>query len=138
MDDPIAREQFKERIRGRFREHRFRGDPRARARGGMVGGLILAGIGLLLLLQNLGIPFFDDLEKFWPVILIIVGTVHAARSFSFGGRIWGAGLIMAGMLFLLRNFEIIHVNLWRFVWPGILILIGLAMLARGLDRHAWG
>src|ERR1700733_13064188 len=48
--------------------------------GGVIGGIVLAGIGVVLLLQNLGIPFFQDLERYWPVILILVGVAQASRS----------------------------------------------------------
>jgi len=106
--------------------------------GGLVGGIILAGIGLLLLLQNLGIPYFEDLEKYWPVILIVVGAAQAARSWGVGGKVWGAAVIAVGIVFLLRNFDVIHGNIWQFVWPGVLILVGLAMLTRNLDRHPYG
>lgn len=118
--------------RARWNRDRFR------AHGGLVGGVILAGIGVLLLLQNLGIPYFDDLERYWPVILIVVGIAHAARSIGMGGRIWGAAVFLAGLLFLLNNFNIIRGDVWRFVWPGVLILIGLGMLARSIDRHMSG
>lgn len=37
------------------------------------GGVVLILIGLLLLLQNLGILQWGSLWKFWPVILIAVG-----------------------------------------------------------------
>jgi predicted membrane protein len=100
-----------------------------------VGGVILASIGVLLLLQNLGIPYFDDLERFWPVILIVVGVGHAARSMGTGGKVWGGVVTMAGVLFLLNNFGVIHGNLWRFVWPAMLIMIGVGMLARSVDRY---
>jgi predicted membrane protein len=115
-------------VRERWRRSRHRG------RGGVVGGVILAGIGVLLLLQNLNIPFFDDLERFWPVILIVVGGAHAARSMGKGGRVWGGVIIAVGILFLLSNFGVIHGD-WRLLWPGILILIGLGMLARAVDRQ---
>ncbi len=108
---------------------------RNRGHGGVVGGVVLAGIGALLLLQNLGIPYFDDLERYWPVILIVVGGAQAARSMGMGGRVWGAVVAFAGILFLLNNFDVIHGNLWRFVWPGIMIMIGLGMLARSFDRY---
>jgi Cell wall-active antibiotics response 4TMS YvqF/Domain of unknown function (DUF5668) len=106
--------------------------------GGLIGGIILAGIGVVLLLQNLGIPGFEDLEKYWPVILIIIGITQAARSMGMGGRIWGGAVFAAGVIFLLNNFGIIHGDVWRFLWPGILILIGLGMLARSIDRHTGG
>jgi predicted membrane protein len=108
---------------------------RNRGHGGLVGGVILAGIGVLLLLQNLGIPYFDDLERYWPIILIVVGVAHAARSMGMGGRVWGGVVTMAGIIFLLNNFGVIHGDVWRFVWPAMLIMIGLAMLARSIDRH---
>ena len=103
--------------------------------GGLVGGVILAGIGVLLLLQNLGIPYFEDLERYWPVILIVVGLAQAARSMGMGGRVWGGAVFIVGIIFLLNNFGVIHGNIWRFLWPGILILVGLGMLARTIDRQ---
>jgi predicted membrane protein len=119
-------------VRERWRRHRHHGH------GGMVGGVILAGIGVLLLLQNLGIPFFEDLERYWPVILIVVGVAAAARSIGMGGRVWGGAVFAVGVIFLLSNFGVIHGNMWRFLWPGILIIIGLGMLARTIDRQSYG
>jgi len=118
--------------RGRWNRDRYR------AHGGLVGGVILAGIGVALLLQNLGIPYFEDLERYWPVILIVVGIAHGARSGTMGGRIWGGAVFLVGVIFLLNNLGIIHGDMWRFVWPGILIIIGLGMLARSIDRHTSG
>jgi predicted membrane protein len=103
-----------------------------------VGGVILAGIGVVLLLQNLGIPYFEDLERYWPVILIVVGIAQAARSMGIGGKIWGGAIVAVGVIFLLNNLGLIHGNVWRLLWPGILIVVGLGMLARAIDRHTYG
>ena len=111
---------------------------RFRSHGGLVGGIILAGIGVVLLLQNLGIPYFDDLERYWPVILIAVGVAQAARSMGMGGKVWGGAVAAVGIVFLLSNFGIIHGNVWRFLWPGVLIMVGLAMLARSIDQQNYG
>ena len=121
--DPYVRERWRNRHRGH---------------GGMVGGVILAGIGVLLLLQNLGIPYFEDLERYWPVILIVVGVAQAARSMGMGGRVWGGAVFIVGVFFLLHNFGVIHGNIWRFLWPGILIMIGVGMLAKTIDRQSYG
>ena len=118
-------------VRERWRRHRFHGH------GGLVGGVVLAGIGVLLLLQNLNIPGFDDLEKYWPVILIVVGIAQAARSMGMGGRVWGGAISLVGVVFLLQNFGIIRHDIWRFLWPGVLIMVGLAMLARAIDRQSY-
>jgi len=40
------------------------------ARGGMVSGIILTGIGVLFLLQNFG---FLEFSHSWPLILIVIG-----------------------------------------------------------------
>jgi predicted membrane protein len=120
-----------DRRRWRMEHHRFHGH------GGLIGGVILAGIGVLLLLQNLNIPGFDDLERYWPVILIVVGIAQASRSMGMGGRVWGGAIFMVGVIFLLQNFGIIQHDIWRFLWPGILILVGLGMLARTIDRHTY-
>lgn len=120
-----------------FVRDRWRNNPHRR-HGGLVGGVILAGIGVLLLLQNLGIPYFEDLERYWPVILIVVGLAQAARSIGAGGKVWGGAVFIVGIIFLLNNFGVIHGDIWRFLWPGILILAGLGMLARTLDREAGG
>jgi predicted membrane protein len=114
------------------------GGNRMRGHGGLVGGVILAMVGLFLLLQNLGIPYFDDLERYWPLIMIVGGGLKAARSMDMSGRIWGGMVVLAGIVFLLNNFGLIHGDVWRFIWPGALIVIGLGMLARSIDRNNSG
>jgi predicted membrane protein len=117
-------------VRERWRRARHHGH------GGVIGGVILAGIGVLLLLQNLGVPYFEDWERYWPAILIVVGIVQASKSTGMGGRVWGWAVFAVGLIFLLNNFGFIHGDIWRF-WPGILILMGLGMLARTIDRHSF-
>ena len=45
-------------------------------RGGITGPLILIGLGVLFLLQNLGFPLGigEMISRFWPVILILIGV----------------------------------------------------------------
>jgi len=50
------------------------------ARGMLIGGLIVAGIGVFFLLRNLGI--IPDIGRMWPVIPIIVGVAMVIGSFS--------------------------------------------------------
>lgn len=120
-----------DRRRWRMERHRLHGH------GGLLGGVILAGIGVLLLLQNLNIPGFDDLERYWPVILIVVGIAQLSRSMGMGGKVWGGVVFLVGVVFLLQNFGIIQHDVWRFLWPGVLIVVGLGMLARAIDRHTY-
>ena len=54
------------------------------AQGGCVGGMpigaiILIALGVLLLLDNLGVLSFRWTEEFWPIVLIVVGIWLALR-----------------------------------------------------------
>lgn len=137
--DKFARRMAKwEDLRARREARAARG---VRLHGGFGGafiGLILAGIGVLLLLQNLGIIEVEDLWDYWPVILIVFGLSRVFNSWGAGGRIWGALIAAAGGLFLLRNLGLIHANLWGLFWPAILIAVGLGMLLRAFDYGGQG
>jgi predicted membrane protein len=140
-------EQYAERLRqeihSRFRE---RMDGRCRRRSGRFGlfaGVFFIVFGILFLLQNLGVPYFDRVWDFWPVILIVLGLGRIARGWGFGGRllggalIGGGALIAAGTVFLLHNFHLIHGNVWNFLWPVILICVGLGMLVGTIQRRRY-
>ena len=40
-----------------------------------VGEALLIGLGALFLLDNFGIPVFESISRFWPVILILIGLL---------------------------------------------------------------
>jgi hypothetical protein len=43
--------------------------------GAPIGAALLIGMGVLFLLDNLGLPVFHHVGKFWPVLLIVVGVI---------------------------------------------------------------
>jgi TM2 domain-containing membrane protein YozV len=49
-----------------------------------VGAALLIGLGVLFLLDNLGIPVFPQIDKFWPVLLIVVGVLLLRRRLGGG------------------------------------------------------
>ena len=49
-----------------------------------VGAAILIGLGVLFLLDNLGIPVFHHIGRFWPVLLIVVGLLLLKRRVGAG------------------------------------------------------
>ena len=105
------------------------------ASGGLVVGLILAGIGGVLLLQNLEIIPDRDLWDFWPVIFIVAGISRGVSAYSLTGRIWGGIVALAGVLFLAGTLGFIHRNMLTLFWPAVLILAGGVMLVRALERN---
>jgi hypothetical protein len=48
----------------------------------LVIGLAIAGIGVLLILERLGIANAMEVLKFWPIVLVLFGASVAAQSFQ--------------------------------------------------------
>lgn len=48
---------------------------------------------------------------------------------------WGSILILAGILLLLDNLEIIEVSFWRLFWPLLIILLGLWIVWGAMSRR---
>jgi len=104
------------------------------AMGGLVVGILITTVGVLFLLQNLGIPFFDNIWDFWPVILIMLGLSRAASSYGWGGRVWGGMLVLIGGCLLLGNLNIFYFR-WSQFWPVIVVAVGISMLVKNLERQ---
>jgi hypothetical protein len=101
--------------------------------GGLIIGLAVIAVGVLFLLRNVGVLYFDDIWQYWPVILIVVGLSKLANTHS-ASQVT-SGLIIGGIgtVFLLRNLGYIYGNIWEYVWPGILIAVGLSILVKHLE-----
>jgi hypothetical protein len=84
---------------------------------GITGGIILIGIGII---------FLANIE-FFPAILVVIGLAGLPESVAQKG-FW-AGIQSAVWLI-----GIAVLFVYDIFWPGILILIGLSMLAGGLVR----
>jgi len=71
--------------------------------GAILLGLILIAIGGLVLLANMNIlPFDLDLGHWWPLILVVLGFVHLWNNrniFDFSGLF----LILLGVVFLMAT-----------------------------------
>jgi len=94
---------------------------------GIIPALIVIGIGVLFLLNNLNIFFIHDVWRFWPVILIAVGLVKLVDSPLSNARITGGILVGVGALFLADNLGFLNLT-WESFWPLALIGAGLLML----------
>jgi hypothetical protein len=49
-----------------------------------IGAALLIGLGALFLMDNLGIPVFRNIGKYWPVLLIVIGVVLLQRRLGSG------------------------------------------------------
>lgn len=97
------------------------------------GALVLIGLGVLFLLQNMGIPFLS-VDRLWPLGLIFLGGWIYYRRRLTGGcynrSIAGpAILVTIGVLSLIDN---LNGPGWGHTWPIILLVLGiLKLMERG-------
>lgn len=101
--------------------------PDAGAAERLVPALVLIGIGLFFLLNNLHIFGFRELFQYWPALLVAFGMVKLVDSDETGGRVVGGFLVGAGGLLLASNLGYLDIRK-RDMWPLFLIGIGLWML----------
>lgn len=96
---------------------------------GVVFSLAIIAIGVLFLLDNMGIMRLHEVARYWPVILIALGAVRMVDSHGSASLVFGGILAGLGCLLLLNNLQILYFD-WRFFWPAVLIGIGILMLIR--------
>jgi hypothetical protein len=94
---------------------------------GILPALIVIGVGVLFLLNNLNIFFMHDIWRFWPVLLIAAGLAKMVDSPYNNGKLVGGVLIGVGGLFLADTLGFLNLS-WADFWPLVLIGAGLLML----------
>jgi predicted membrane protein len=99
--------------------------------GQVVLGVLVIGMGLLFLLDNLGFVDMHRAFSFWPMLFVIVGTVKLCDTRSQGGTLLGAALVGVGILMMLDRLDIIDFSV-RTLWPLILIGLGGFLVAKAL------
>lgn len=97
----------------------------------VVLGLLVIAMGLLFLLDNLGLVDMHRAFSFWPMVFVIVGTVKLCDTRTQGGTLLGAGLVGIGILLMLDRMDIIDFS-WRTVWPLVLIGLGGFLVAKAV------
>ena len=131
------KDDITKRVHDRINDRMQRRFERRRRYGSGVGGMVIGGliviIGLLILLDNMGIVRVHDVWRYWPVLLIVFGVSRILESRAPAGYIWGGVVTLAGALLLLDNLDIIVFD-FNLVWPLLLIAFGLSMLLRSMDR----
>jgi hypothetical protein len=91
----------------------------------MVLGILVIALGLLFLLDNLGIVDFRRALAFWPLAFIVGGVVKLFDTRSRNGYVVGVVLIAVGATMMLNRLGLFYFD-WHTMWP--LVMIGLGGL----------
>ena len=88
-------------------------------------------VGLLFLLDNLGVIAFRHAFTYWPLALIAAGVALVFGDDNHGGRKGGTILIVVGGVLLLQRLGLMDIG-WRIVWPLVMIAAGAMIVFRTL------
>ena len=102
-----------------------------------IGGVIIIAVGVVFLLGNFG---FHLPPHWWAVLLLIPAAgllVTAIRFYRVDGNFTGRamGPTIGGGILLAMALAIFFGLNWGLFWPIVLIVVGLAIVAR---RSGWG
>ena len=102
-----------------------------RASSQVVLGLLVVGMGVLFLLDNLDILNFRHAIGFWPLVFIVAGCAALFGNGPRSGNYMGGVLIAIGVLMILGRLGFFYVS-WGTVWPLVMIALGGLVLYRSL------
>jgi predicted membrane protein len=94
-------------------------------------GMVVIGLGLLFLLDNLGFLDFEYTLHFLPMLLAVFGVLKIVQARSTQGVAVGALMVVGGTLLTLRSLGFLFIS-WRTLWPLILIAVGAGVVYRSV------
>ncbi len=99
-------------------------------RPGLWPGLLLVSVGGGLLARELGLlPAHVRLVDFWPLLLVCFGISNLFRGRGFFGALFALAFVAFGGFLLASNLGFLAFR-FAHLWPGLLVLLGVAFLIR--------
>jgi hypothetical protein len=131
---PVYSDWREQRRAERMTRHEARWHRHAGRPYGWFGGVVLIVLGVVFLLQNMGIPF---LTNWWALFILIPAFwayVSAWDIYQDNGQLTrrGTGSLTMGILLTLLAFVFLFDLTIGIYWPVLLILGGLVLLVTGL------
>ncbi len=100
----------------------------------LIFGVIILAIGALFLLDNItGAVDLGFVSDWWPTLIILVGVWRLIAN-KFRKLFMPLLLIVIGAILQLWKFADFNLD-FSVIWPAILVIVGIAILAGGLRRH---
>lgn len=104
---------------------------------GLMWGIIIIGVGLVFLLDQMGVASADEVFRFfWPAVFLFFG-IEGIVTGNGAGKFWGTMLTLTGILFLFNALHLMHVT-FAVVWPMLIIFWGVSVLLQTMGlKPAW-
>jgi predicted membrane protein len=102
--------------------------------GTLIVGVVLVVLGVLFLLEQTGsVDAGNLIGDWWPLIIVAVGLVQLAeRPRSPVGPLI---VIAFGGILLLTQLDLVSPEVWNYLWPIFLVIVGLVILLRLPGRN---
>ncbi len=94
--------------------------------------ILLGGLFLLDQMEKLDAGFF--ISRYWPLVLVFAGIWHLVSN-GFRNPAGGLLLIVVGSVLMLGKLEILGKSVWHYVWPLLIILVGLWIVFGAFGRR---
>lgn len=99
----------------------------------LIIGLIVITLGVLYMLENLGIIEAQNYIKFWPVLIVLYGTSRIIQCETVPQKMWGVFWVLVGGLWVLDKADVIYFSIWD-LWPLIFVVLGISLIWRTSRR----
>jgi hypothetical protein len=101
----------------------------------LVVGLVIVGLGVILLLDRIGILAADRIFLFWPLVLIWWGYRLFVHANSLSRRFWGGFVFLLGLSFQAEALGIGHIR-FDTIWPVLLICGGILLIMKRYEQRS--
>jgi predicted membrane protein len=103
--------------------------------GRLLVGIVLVALGIVFLLDRLGVASAGTvLASFWPLVIIAAGVLQMAVTRR--AHVGAAIVVLVGVILLAGSLHLLPANAGELFWPVVLIGIGVLFLAGVITRGA--
>jgi hypothetical protein len=99
----------------------------------LIIGLLVISVGVVFMLDELGITPAVTYLRYWPSVFIVIGVLKMLQSRDGGGALTGLIFTVVGVWLQAEELNLIHLRLWD-VWPVALVLFGAYLVWQALTR----
>jgi predicted membrane protein len=105
--------------------------------GRLLLGAIVVALGILFLLDAAEVLNADKaIEHWWPIVILAAGLLTLAERPP--SMVRGTILTAIGAVLLLFTTDLLEEDAWDYVWPALLVLLGVLIIARWHGRTIVG